>query len=66
MMLQFGPGFAQSARWVELRRCLRRRTDVRYWHKADMLNALANVRFWEKTGHLTNRRLSTSIYEYMA
>jgi hypothetical protein len=20
--------------------------NVRYWHKADMLNALANVRFW--------------------
>jgi hypothetical protein len=21
-------------------------TDVGYWHKADMLNALTNVRFW--------------------
>jgi hypothetical protein len=21
--------------------------DVRYWHLADMLNALTNVRFWE-------------------
>ena len=21
-------------------------TDVRFWHKADMLNALTNVRFW--------------------
>jgi hypothetical protein len=25
--------------------------NVRYWHKADMLNALTNVRFWEQTGH---------------
>jgi hypothetical protein len=22
--------------------------DVRLWHKADMLNALTNVRFWSK------------------
>jgi hypothetical protein len=22
--------------------------DIRYWHKADMLNALTNVRFWGK------------------
>jgi len=26
------------------------RLDVRYWHKADMLNALANVRFWGQSG----------------
>jgi len=39
---------------------------VRYWHKADMLNALTNVRFWEQTGHLTNPCLSSSIYEYTA
>jgi len=45
MMLQFGPGFAQSARWVELRRCLRRRTDVRYWHLADILFAELDVHF---------------------
>ena len=24
--------------------------DVRYWHKADMLNALTNVRFWGQSG----------------
>ena len=24
--------------------------NVRYWHKADMLNALANVRFWGQRG----------------
>ena len=33
---------------------------------ADMLNALTNVRFWEQTGHLTNRCLLISIYEYTA
>ena len=26
-------------------------TDVRYGHKADMLNALTNVRFWGQSGH---------------
>jgi hypothetical protein len=31
--------------------------NVCLWHKADMLNALTNVRFWEQTGHLTNRYL---------
>ena len=25
--------------------------DVRSWHKADMLNALTNVRFWGQSGH---------------
>ena len=25
--------------------------NVCFWHKADMLNALTNVRFWEQTGH---------------
>ena len=24
--------------------------DVRYWHKADMLNARTNVRFWGQSG----------------
>jgi hypothetical protein len=24
--------------------------DVRFWHKADMLNALTNVRFWGQSG----------------
>jgi hypothetical protein len=38
----------------------------RYWHKADMLNAPTNVRFWEQTGHLTNRCLPIAIYEYTA
>jgi hypothetical protein len=26
-------------------------SDVRFWHKADMLNALTNVRFWRQSGH---------------
>jgi hypothetical protein len=30
---------------------------VRFWHKADMLNPLTNVRFWEQTRHLTDRCL---------
>jgi hypothetical protein len=34
--------------------------------KADLLNALTNVRFREQTGHLTNRWLLSWIYEYMA
>jgi hypothetical protein len=25
-------------------------TNVRFWHKADMLNALTNVRFWGQSG----------------
>jgi len=25
--------------------------NVRLWHKADMLNALTNVRFWGESGH---------------
>jgi hypothetical protein len=29
--------------------------DVRYWHKADMLNALTNVRFWGAKRTLTDR-----------
>ena len=24
---------------------------LRLWHKADVLNALTNVRFWEQSGH---------------
>ena len=27
------------------------RLDVRLWHKADMLNAPTNVRFWGQSGH---------------
>jgi hypothetical protein len=33
-----------------LRRVLLNGT-VRFWHKADMLNALTNVRFWGYSGH---------------
>jgi hypothetical protein len=29
---------------------LRAKLHVRLWHKADMLNALANVRFWGQSG----------------
>jgi hypothetical protein len=25
--------------------------NVRFWHKADLLNALMNVRFWGQSGH---------------
>ena len=25
--------------------------NVCLWHKADMLNAVTNVRFWEQSGH---------------
>src|SRR6478672_5208966 len=32
-----------------------------YWHKADMLNALTNVRLWGQSGTLTNRCLPISI-----
>jgi len=39
----------------------RMRANVRFWHKADMLNALTNVRFWGQTGHLTNRWLLTNL-----
>src|SRR4029078_5682949 len=39
----------------ELRQLPRRGTRyVRYWHKADMLNPLANVRFWGQSGHDSN------------
>jgi hypothetical protein len=40
--------------------------NVRYWHKADMLNALTDVRFWKANRTLTNRCLPISIYEYTA
>jgi hypothetical protein len=26
-------------------------SDVRYWHKADILTRLADVRFWGQSGH---------------
>ena len=28
-----------------------RPSEVRYWHEADMFNALTNVRFWGQSGH---------------
>ena len=28
-----------------------RAPNVTFWHRADMLNALTNVRFWEQSGH---------------
>jgi hypothetical protein len=34
--------------------------------KQTLLNALTNVRFWGQSGHLTNRWLPISIYEYTA
>jgi hypothetical protein len=37
--------------------------NVRFWHKADMLNALTNVRFWGQSGDCC---LPISIYEYTA
>ena len=40
--------------------------DVRFWHKADMLYALTNVRFWGQKRTVTNRCLPISIYEYTA
>jgi hypothetical protein len=27
---------------------------VRFWHKADILNALENVGFWGQSGQVTN------------
>ena len=37
-----GRSWESSSRW---------RQEVRFWHKADMLNALTNVRFWGQSGH---------------
>jgi len=37
--------------------------NVCFWHKADMLNALTNVRFWGQSG---TGALPISIYEYTA
>ena len=34
------------------------------WHKADMLNALMNVRLWGQSGHGPTAALPNSIYEY--
>jgi hypothetical protein len=50
-------GAGGELNWLRIR-------NVRFWHKADILNALTNVRFWGQTGRLTNRCLPLSIYEY--
>jgi hypothetical protein len=39
---------------------------LRYWHKADMLNALKNDSLLGAKRTVTNRRLPISIYEYTA
>ena len=36
-------------------------TDVRFWHKADTLNALTNVRFWGQSGHDSNGSFMSAI-----
>ena len=41
-IVHFQPGYGPSAGTIN------RVTDVRYWHKADMLNALTNVCFGGK------------------
>jgi hypothetical protein len=45
---------------------LRDQLNIRFWHKADMLNGLTNVRFWGQKRTVTNRCLPNSIYEYTA
>ena len=42
-----GPGFIDFRRDYQHGQV----SEVRYWHRADMLNALTHVRFWEQTGH---------------
>ena len=37
--------------------------DIRFWHKADMLNALTNVGFWGKAD-IDQPPLTNFIYEY--
>jgi hypothetical protein len=41
--------YPDLTRWLESRRLAF--ANVRLWHKADMLDALANVRFWGQSGH---------------
>jgi hypothetical protein len=36
----------------------RLKADVRLWHKADMLNALTNVRFWGKADSVTRPQVA--------
>jgi hypothetical protein len=40
-----------SLRPPRIRKLHGRGQNVCLWHKADMLNALTNVRFWEQSGH---------------
>ena len=47
--------------FVDIRNLFPSNPNVCYWHKADMLNALTNVRFWGQNGHWTNRCLPISI-----
>jgi len=35
--------------------------NVRYWHKADMLNALTNVRFWGQSKVDSDQPLLTNL-----
>jgi hypothetical protein len=44
-----GRSFLNAKAWRE---GLPRLANVRFWHKADMLNALTTVRFWGQSGHL--------------
>jgi hypothetical protein len=39
------------AHWVRVAGQRTAGGDVRSWHKADMLNALTNVRFWGQSEH---------------
>ena len=41
-------------------RSLRSYCDGRYWHKADMLIAARNVRFWVKQTSLPHRKMSAN------
>ena len=53
----FAPGFCllfPRQRASKLEVAGRLKADVRLWHKADMLNALTNVRFLGQSGHDAN------------
>jgi hypothetical protein len=39
--------------------------NVCYWHKADMLNALTNVRFWRQS-HIDQQLVTNLDFEYTA
>ena len=42
---------ARNSAWFISLGCSSEVPNVRSWHKADMLNALTNVRFWGQSGH---------------